>query len=168
MSSLTQQTIIAHTGEKVIFAQGNFCIRAGVISLGQHIVHDEKNPTSSQWSYSYRYTSCCYMWNFRGCTVYIKHYSSWSYLVCFFIIVGPTLKGQRKKNINKTQWSSNANYHYTLHRANMGPTLVLSAPDGPHVGPMNLAIRVAKPKQKLSIFGAIVKEHGDIIAKSLV
>ena len=24
----------------------------------------------------------------------------------------------------------------------MGPTWVLSAPDGPHVGPMNLAIRV--------------------------
>ena len=29
-----------------------------------------------------------------------------------------------------------------VHRANMGPTWVLSAPDGPHVGPMNLAIRV--------------------------
>ena len=27
--------------------------------------------------------------------------------------------------------------------ANMGPTWVLSAPDGPHVGPMNLAIWVA-------------------------
>ena len=27
--------------------------------------------------------------------------------------------------------------------ANMGPTCVLSAPDGPHVGPMYLAIRVA-------------------------
>ena len=26
------------------------------------------------------------------------------------------------------------------HGANMGPTWVLSAPDGPHVGPMNLAI----------------------------
>ena len=26
--------------------------------------------------------------------------------------------------------------------ANMGPTWVLSAPDGPHVGPMNLAIGV--------------------------
>ena len=25
--------------------------------------------------------------------------------------------------------------------ANMGPTWVLSAPDGPHAGPMNLAIR---------------------------
>ena len=27
------------------------------------------------------------------------------------------------------------------HGANMGPTWALSAPDGPHVGPMNLAIR---------------------------
>ena len=30
-----------------------------------------------------------------------------------------------------------------VHGANMGPTWVLSVPDGPHVGPMNLAIRVA-------------------------
>ena len=29
-----------------------------------------------------------------------------------------------------------------IHGANMGPTWVLSAPVGPHVGPMNLAIRV--------------------------
>ena len=28
-----------------------------------------------------------------------------------------------------------------VHRANMGPTWVLSAPDGSHVGPMNLAMR---------------------------
>ena len=28
-----------------------------------------------------------------------------------------------------------------VHGANMGPTWVLLAPDGPHVGPMNLAIR---------------------------
>ena len=28
-----------------------------------------------------------------------------------------------------------------VHWANMGPTWVLSAPYGPHVGPMNLAIR---------------------------
>ena len=27
-----------------------------------------------------------------------------------------------------------------VHEANMGPTWVLSAPDEPHVGPMNLAI----------------------------
>ena len=31
-----------------------------------------------------------------------------------------------------------------LHGANMGPTWVLLAPDGPHVGPMNLAIRGVK------------------------
>ena len=30
-----------------------------------------------------------------------------------------------------------------VHGANMGPTWVLSAPDEPHVGPINLAIRVA-------------------------
>ena len=30
-----------------------------------------------------------------------------------------------------------------FHGANMGPTWVLSAPDGPHVDPMNLAIREA-------------------------
>ena len=29
-----------------------------------------------------------------------------------------------------------------VHGANVGPTWVLSAPDGSHVGPMNLAIRV--------------------------
>ena len=29
-----------------------------------------------------------------------------------------------------------------VHGANMGPTWVVSAPDGPHVGSMNLAIRV--------------------------
>ena len=28
-----------------------------------------------------------------------------------------------------------------VHGANMGPTWVLSAPDGPHIGAMNLAIR---------------------------
>ena len=29
-----------------------------------------------------------------------------------------------------------------VHGANMGPTWVLLAPDGPHIGPMNLAIGV--------------------------
>ena len=28
-----------------------------------------------------------------------------------------------------------------VHGANMGPTWVLSAPDGPHVGPMDLAVK---------------------------
>ena len=29
-----------------------------------------------------------------------------------------------------------------VHGANMGPTWVMSAPDGPHAGPMILAIRL--------------------------
>ena len=32
-----------------------------------------------------------------------------------------------------------------VHGTKMGPTWVLSAPDGPHVGPMKLAIRVYIP-----------------------
>ena len=35
-----------------------------------------------------------------------------------------------------------------VHGANMGPTWVLLAPDGPHVGPMNLAIRVMLNKYR--------------------
>ena len=40
-----------------------------------------------------------------------------------------------------------------VHGANMEPTLVLSIPDGPHVGPINLAIR--------SVFGGL--KHADFI-----
>ena len=40
-------------------------------------------------------------------------------------------------------WASWQHYlDSKVHGANMGPTWVLSAPDGPHVGPLNLAIRV--------------------------
>ena len=38
--------------------------------------------------------------------------------------------------------NSNSCSDSKVHGANMGPTWVLSVPDGPHVGPMNLAIRV--------------------------
>ena len=43
-------------------------------------------------------------------------------------------------------WNS-VNSHYIIpdskvHGNHIGPTWVMSAPDGPHVGPMNLAIRV--------------------------
>ena len=37
-----------------------------------------------------------------------------------------------------------------VHGANMGPTWVLSAPDGPHVGPMNLATRVVASDSQIS------------------
>ena len=37
-----------------------------------------------------------------------------------------------------------------VHGANMGPTWVMSSPDGPHVGPMNLAIRGAPAKSFLT------------------
>ena len=43
------------------------------------------------------------------------------------------------RSINMTAYTSPDS---TVHGANMGPTWVLSAPDGPHVGPMDLVIWV--------------------------
>ena len=45
-----------------------------------------------------------------------------------------------------------------VHGANMGPTWVLSAPDGPHDGPMNLAIRVVAIR---AIFAAVLSAIGN-------
>ena len=47
-----------------------------------------------------------------------------------------------------------------VHGANMGPTWFLSAPDGPHVGPMNLDIRVYLPITLY--FSALVHHRADI------
>ena len=41
---------------------------------------------------------------------------------------------------HQLEWKR-ANTDSKIQWANMGPTWVLSAPDGPHVGPINLAIR---------------------------
>ena len=38
-----------------------------------------------------------------------------------------------------------------VHVANMGPTWVLSAPGGPHIGPMNLAIGLVMQNARVSI-----------------
>ena len=43
-----------------------------------------------------------------------------------------------------------------VHGANMGPTWVLSASDGPHVGPMNLAIRDTMRYTLCVTFGQIL------------
>ena len=40
-----------------------------------------------------------------------------------------------------------------VHGANMGPTWVLSAPDGPHAGPMSLAIRDHRPSSTTAADG---------------
>ena len=45
------------------------------------------------------------------------------------------------KMVDILSWSQCANPDKKVHGANMGPTWVLSAPDGPHVGPMNFAMR---------------------------
>ena len=52
-----------------------------------------------------------------------------------------------------------------VHGANMGPTWVLSAPDGPHVGPMNLAIRGASMwRANIRYYSPWVEARSHIIA----
>ena len=46
----------------------------------------------------------------------------------------------RHKQMHISTWKLN-HPDRKFHGANMGPTWVLSAPDGPHVGPINLAFR---------------------------
>ena len=61
-----------------------------------------------------------------------------------WIILGRSSSELYAINIPK-HWCQHNTYHYpdsNVHGANMRPTWVLSAPDGHHVGPMNLAIRV--------------------------
>ena len=68
----------------------------------------------------------------------------------FYFLVGTHLKYTGKcttfqksssTNTDKIQIHEANNPDSKVYGANMGPTWVLSAPDGPHVGPMNLATR---------------------------
>ena len=47
----------------------------------------------------------------------------------------------------------------------MGPTWVLSAPDGPHVSPMNLAIRDCMTEEACTAYHIIYKYHIDILVQ---
>ena len=49
-------------------------------------------------------------------------------------------------NTRNHLWTKRTYPDSKVHRANMRPTWVLSAPDEPHVGPMNLFIRAGNPK----------------------
>ena len=57
-----------------------------------------------------------------------------------------------------------------VHGANMWPTWVLSAPDGPHVGTMNLAIRwvitvTAAALSSVSMYAAILETDSSAISR---
>ena len=64
-------------------------------------------------------------------------YKSWN-VVCETLLRHCS---QRQKKWVHVSLSRSADPDNKVHGANMGPTWVLSAPDGPHVGPMNLAMR---------------------------
>ena len=92
-----------------------------------------------------------------GCALSVYHLSShwvrvcllWVYVVIEYVVNSKWFQISTSLTTTKKSWihaSTNLLGRYDIpdskvHGANMGPTWVLSAPDGPHVGPMNLAIR---------------------------
>ena len=58
--------------------------------------------------------------------------------ISFYLIMGHT---PYQMHVVRVSGSPQDHPDSKVHGANMGPIWVLSAPDGPHVGPMNLAIR---------------------------
>ena len=85
------------------------------------------------------------------CTSPISHNAPFYIEICTFLLqigalwdMGLVPCGICEILINNGMWSLIQGYPDSkVHGANMGPTWVLSAPDGLHVGPINLAIRVA-------------------------
>ena len=71
----------------------------------------------------------------RGCL--IPAHVLWIVLVSVYWAQRFSVDGQRQ-TVYECNYPDNK-----VHGAIMGLTWVLSAPDGPHVGPMNIAIRVA-------------------------
>ena len=60
---------------------------------------------------------------------------------------------------------SNSDPDSKVHGAIMGPTWVLSAPDGPHVGPMNLTIRGAHKRDTIP---SLVDEQWGVAREGLI
>ena len=90
----------------------------------------------------------------RNITVYILHDITYSTKVTVKHLVtcsketphtSPSQVSYGMLIVSVLQKMTAIHWEYTpdskVHGANMWPTWVLSAPDGPHVGPMNLAIR---------------------------
>ena len=62
--------------------------------------------------------------------------------ITIFVIDSMYLALHYIRDVCYTHFTGNPIPDSKVHGANMGPTWVLSAPGGPHVGPMNLAVRL--------------------------
>ena len=70
-------------------------------------------------------------------TITLQHYMHESIFDARTALIVLMLKGEKLKKISMLMIAPDSK----VHGANMGPTWVLSALNGPHFGPMNLAIR---------------------------
>ena len=86
-------------------------------------------------------TGCCIYLSFCGCVTYCVNLSQ--SIVIRRKATYSTIRCMYKRKARDVEDVSQDNYPDSkVHGANMGPTWVLSASDGPHVGPMSLSIIV--------------------------
>ena len=97
-------------------------IKAIIISLDQHI--------SMKFDFSFNFQTC----------VFVKTFGNVMYKMSAILFRHWWNKGTNDMN-TLSRAIAIVFPDKKVHGANMGPTWVLSAPDGPHVGPMNLAIK---------------------------
>ena len=82
-------------------------------------------------------------WHFLWNSFYILGFLAISFRVTA-LVKGPLYHCNNVNEITLLKYvlnQRNNNPYSKVHGANMGPSWVLSAPDAPHVGPMNLDIR---------------------------
>ena len=103
---------------------GYFCLVASLISLTVSMV------TAS------RIRQCFYV------LIDIYHEFLLLFHCCILLKIKLTTTTSQWMLFNSVLSMPNGHPDSKVHGANMGPTCVLSAPGGPHVGPMNLALRV--------------------------
>ena len=141
-----------HNNNTTYIFQGKHCTDQYNVFLGiymQHCCCDSivnwklllllLHMTACLWHHRTNQCSVIIIKKLFSCLIQVHHLHWWneekSKVNASCVWYHNNFKGNLSHNIHMYQDSN-------VHDANMGPTWVLSAPDGPHVGPMNLAIRV--------------------------
>ena len=78
---------------------------------------------------------CCLVSSLSDNRYWVYSIHDWYFAWSWFVKIKPVVRSMLSCTCPDSR----------IHGANMGPTWLLSAPDGPHVGPMNLALRVYTP-----------------------
>ena len=125
-------------------------IRLLLINLLKTIIRDVVRRPLEIWAKASNpiVSPPCYVWHLqidRNPTYYpaCRYPSTFTWGSGFNTVLSSICNIHVELLASNEPWEISVSYtNSKVHGANMGPAWALVAPDGPHVGPMNLAIRV--------------------------